>query len=693
MGLLGESYLLFSVGTLRPVWEVLFPACFLGSADDARGDDYDEDETCGDFLLSSLTHSVVAGVIAGMLLLGWAASRTGRRLGSILTASLMASGAAGMAALPLFSAQLPSGSLRATPATLFRRLSWCLALFGVGVGGEYPLAASSASERAMGAMRLRREEEEEEEEKKRRQRQRNADAAADATGEVELSAPPPPTSSAVMSEEEEEEPDGIMRGAPARAAGEEKRRRSSRTTAGSVRQQQQQNRGRRVQLVFTMQGVGILLNSILVTVSLWITGQRGGEPYDEAVLLRIWQATYALGALVLVLVLIGRVFLLKESAAWLRDRQVRQEEEKRACAIERIGRGGGEAAEAGGSCSGGNKPQQSPGSSPATAKRFDDDDAAIDCARTVSSLSIPSVTADNISIWQHKEYDYHSNHDDDDRDATDELQLREAPSTDPEADLKSTVYQLLLRNYGVRLLGVSLAWFLWDVSFYGNKLFQSTFLLALTGDETTLFEFGVAATLNSAVALAGYLGAAALVDRPWVGRKRLQLAGFLLTGTLFVGVGFFFEQLASAVLVAMYLGSSFFGQLGPNATTFLLPAEIFPTEMRTFCHGVAAASGKLGALVASITFHFLRNDLDMFLISGYCSFLACAVTFWTIPETTGLDLYENDRKWRLIVAGRKGEYEGPANHPKFLSTYERHKLAAKRQQETGSYLRHDDVHD
>ena len=42
---------------------------------------------------------------------------------------------------------------------------------------------------------------------------------------------------------------------------------------------------------------------------------------------------------------------------------------------------------------------------------------------------------------------------------------------------------------------------------------------------------------------------------------------------------------------------------GPNATTWLLPAETAPTEMRSMCHGFAAAVGKAGALVAGVVFN------------------------------------------------------------------------------------------
>ena len=188
-----------------------------------------------------------------------------------------------------------------------------------------------------------------------------------------------------------------------------------------------------------------------------------------------------------------------------------------------------------------------------------------------------------------------------------------------------------------------------------------------------MLEISIASTLNAFVALLGYFAAAAIIDHPRVGRLRLQQYGFLLTGAFFLGCGFLYDQLSSTALIILYLGSSFVGQCGPNATTFLIPAEIFPTEMRTMCHGIAAASGKVGALIAAIMFHHFAA-VDLFLISGYSSIAACVITIWTIPETTSLDLYETDRKWRMTLEGRKGEYEGAANKPDFMSLYERNKV-------------------
>ena len=37
---------------------------------------------------------------------------------------------------------------------------------------------------------------------------------------------------------------------------------------------------------------------------------------------------------------------------------------------------------------------------------------------------------------------------------------------------------------------------------------------------------------------------------------------------------------------------------GPNATTFIVPGECFPTRYRSTSHGMSAAAGKVGAIVA-----------------------------------------------------------------------------------------------
>ena len=47
------------------------------------------------------------------------------------------------------------------------------------------------------------------------------------------------------------------------------------------------------------------------------------------------------------------------------------------------------------------------------------------------------------------------------------------------------------------------------------------------------------------------------------------------------------------------------------------------------------------------------------------------LTILFLPDTTGLDLKEQERRWQFIRAGREHEYHGVAVHPKHLSLWER----------------------
>lgn len=644
MGLFGESYLLFSIGTLKPIWKLLYPECFDGAI-------------CADALIHSLTYSVVIGVISGMIAIGTMANFIGRRAGSITTAAFMSLGSILMTAA--------SFALASDPNSLFMAMSASLAIFGFGIGGEYPLSATLASERAMGAMRRRMREELEAEDRRR------AEERAMDGDWVSASTPTRRGGSGwlLMGNRSNRSLTSSVAKRQGKQADEEEGEIAEKRREGRVR-------GRTVLLVFTMQGMGIFINSLTITFLLLITNQLGrtsngaqrhlastsasgiAGTYDLNLLLLIWRIVYCIGAIILSFVLIYRFLHLQESNVWADDRARRQRIMRERGHRQKTVTTGGATSAAAGSFVPPKLPPQQPASNSVTAAQLaapvknessvssdEQKTYPLNTVSTLSSLSVPSEIEQLSPI-------------------------RNVPSTTSEQDISSSSFRLLLRNFGWRLVGTSMTWLLWDVAFYGNKLFQSSFLVALTGENTTLFELSGAATLNSLVALLGYFAAAFIVDSPFVGRLRLQQYGFLITGSFFVSCGFLKDRLSSTTLILMYFGSSFFGQCGPNTTTFLIPAEIFPTEMRTMCHGISAASGKVGALIAAILFNY-SDEVQLFLISGYASFAACILTFITIPETTTLDLYEIDRKWRMILDGRKAEYEGLANSPEHLSYYER----------------------
>ena len=62
-----------------------------------------------------------------------------------------------------------------------------------------------------------------------------------------------------------------------------------------------------------------------------------------------------------------------------------------------------------------------------------------------------------------------------------------------------------------------------------------------------------------------------------------------------------------------------------NATTWMLPGEIFPTEVRATCHGISAATGKAGALVAGIWFAYLTSA-GRFYVSAFFNLAGLLLT-------------------------------------------------------------------
>ncbi|CAN0886391.1 Low affinity inorganic phosphate transporter 1 [Linum grandiflorum] len=88
--------------------------------------------------------------------------------------------------------------------------------------------------------------------------------------------------------------------------------------------------------------------------------------------------------------------------------------------------------------------------------------------------------------------------------------------------------------------------------------------------------------------------------------------------------------------VIMYSLTFFFANFGPNATTFIVPAEIFPARMRSTCHGISAASGKVGALVGAFGFLFLAQDKDK--AKADAGYPAGVLFTLLVPEAKGKSL-------------------------------------------------------
>ena len=205
-------------------------------------------------------------------------------------------------------------------------------------------------------------------------------------------------------------------------------------------------------------------------------------------------------------------------------------------------------------------------------------------------------------------------------------------------------FQALLgrRDLRLRLIGASLAWFMMDFAYYGNTVSSPMVLHAIAPHSSLLHETLVQLAVFAVAAVPGYFIAAAMMDR--IGRKPIQVLGFAMMGLSFLCMALIpgIEQLIAPFLI-IYGISYFFTEFGPNSTTFVYPAELFPVEGRTTGHGIASASGKIGGFFGVFTFPLLlswHGLLTAELGAAIASLLGLLVTVTMLPETKGRTLEE-----------------------------------------------------
>jgi hypothetical protein len=98
-----------------------------------------------------------------------------------------------------------------------------------------------------------------------------------------------------------------------------------------------------------------------------------------------------------------------------------------------------------------------------------------------------------------------------------------------------------------------------------------------------------------------------------------------------------------SLFVVLFGVSYFFTEFGPNMTTFVYPAEIFPVTLRTSGHGIAAATGKMGAFAGTYLFPVMLAAWGIRGSEGVASVVAVAgllATAALLPEPKGKSLEE-----------------------------------------------------
>jgi PHS family inorganic phosphate transporter-like MFS transporter len=168
----------------------------------------------------------------------------------------------------------------------------------------------------------------------------------------------------------------------------------------------------------------------------------------------------------------------------------------------------------------------------------------------------------------------------------------------------------------------------------------------------------------------------------YVSPKVIQFWGFLVLFVIFIVTGSAWKALLQSSrsgLIVLYVLSHIAFNLGPNVTTFIvrtsspvqqqlstnipqIPAEIFPTRYRCTCHGIAAASGKLGSWLVQVFLAYAfksenpdKKDIDHFgqVLQVMSAFMVAGAitTYFLVPETRDHD--NKSRTLEVLGCGKR----------------------------------------
>jgi MFS family permease len=204
---------------------------------------------------------------------------------------------------------------------------------------------------------------------------------------------------------------------------------------------------------------------------------------------------------------------------------------------------------------------------------------------------------------------------------------------------RKILYILAPKLYWRPLLGCCLAWFLYDFVVYPFNLLAPTLVSGFASHQTLVQKIGYSGLVNG-FAIPGSLFGAFLLDR--IGRKETYALGWAVVAVFGFAIGGSMLSLRHIfpLFVVLYGIFQSFLSVGPGNCNFFVSSESFPTPLRGYFLGFAAAVGKAGAAIGTTALSALLDSYTdqikgqqvVFLVGSAISCLGTAIVWFMIPK-------------------------------------------------------------
>jgi MFS family permease len=237
----------------------------------------------------------------------------------------------------------------------------------------------------------------------------------------------------------------------------------------------------------------------------------------------------------------------------------------------------------------------------------------------------------------------------------------ESKARHPQGMLEGFLLLARSRRMLLWLFGTAGAWAMLDFSYYGNTISFPEITKLMNPSASLLHNTLIQLVIIAAFAVPGYIVAILLMDR--LGRKTIQAVGFAMMALSFALIGIIpGVSVNVAPFIALYGISYFFTEFGPNMTTFIYPAELYPVEVRTTGHGISAAAGKIGAFAGAYLFPaMLASSMGIRgaeIVAAVVSVAGLVLTVTLLPETKGKSLEQLTAEAHAAPRSRKAVATG-----------------------------------